>query len=135
MALEKYDDVDYHCGSETFAENDLPMENGATHIGFYMAWVVMKGRESEWLRERAGEGIRKLRAREMTGREFLLDYCDGKLVSLFLNEEMDAFTRGYYEWHYIGDYMATVVNLGVYEVEDSWENYEAMAGVLEKRYV
>ena len=38
----KYDDANWHCGSDTFPE-DQPEEYGATHIGLFLKWCFIQG--------------------------------------------------------------------------------------------
>ncbi|MBL8173063.1 MAG: hypothetical protein JNK48_00250 [Bryobacterales bacterium] len=134
VMLEKYDDADFHYGTEVFSRKDLPAENGATHMGFYLTWVLMKGMESAELRANAGEAVEKVRAREMTGRELLMEYSDQKLLPVDLNDEANRFTRSYYR-KYLTDYSALFGKAADrYEVENSWVNYDRIAAVIEKRW-
>ncbi len=40
--LSKFDDASWHSGGDDFPE-DLPEDNGATHIGFILTWLFEKG--------------------------------------------------------------------------------------------
>jgi len=103
-------------------------------MGFYLTWVVMRGMESAELRANAGAAVDKVRAREMTGRDLLMEYSDQKLLSVDLNEEANRFRRSYYE-KYMADYSALFGKAAdTYEVENSWANYDRMAAVIEKRW-
>ena len=73
-----YDKAEWHSGGEYPA--DLPPENGGTHIGMFLAWAIHRGLEGEVLREDFAEELAAVRARGMTGREFLFTCCDGKLT-------------------------------------------------------
>lgn len=77
-------------------------------------------------------------SRETTGPQFLLDDWDGKLAEDMLDETGDAFTRAYYPEHYLDDY-AKALHVGqhddaLYRVEDSWDNYDRVARVLDARF-
>jgi hypothetical protein len=131
----KYDDADYHYGDEVFAEKNLPLENGGTHIGFFLAWVLLNRMESDSLVEVAGEAIEKVRKREMTGREFLFEYCDEKLMANDLGPTANNFAEAYYD-RYLEEIDSTLgsSDKSVYEIEDTWTNYDVMAAVISKRF-
>jgi hypothetical protein len=134
-AAIKYDDADYHYGDDVFSEKHLPLENGGTHIGFFLAWVLLNGMESDTLRKEATDAIEKVRAREMTGREFLFSFCDEKLLSVDLNSAANSFAQAYYD-RYLGDFEAAFDSLApsTYEVADNWANYDLIAQVISRRY-
>lgn len=74
----------------------------------------------------------------MTGVEFLLKNCDGKLWSEDFNQEGLEFTKGYYEY-YLGDYSDLVlcefdIEYNIYEVEDKWNNYKSISIMLDTAY-
>jgi hypothetical protein len=131
----KYDDADYHYGDDVFSEKNLPLENGGTHIGFFLSWVVLNGMESEFLREGASDAIEKVKRREITGRDLLFHYCDEKLTSADLNNQVNSFAQVYYD-RYLQDYEATFGSIveSTYEIEDTWTNYETIAAVIDRRY-
>ena len=80
-----YDRADWHYGGEY--PEDLPEENGGTHIGMFLAWAFMTDLEGELHRGDAKASIAEVRARRVTGREFLFEECDGKFWDVDLNEE------------------------------------------------
>jgi len=135
MPNDKYDDADWHYSDAVFSEKSLPPENGGTHIGFFVAWVLMNGMESDSLRAESAEEIAKVKSRQITGRQFLFESCDEKLMACDLNEDANAFAVAYYD-RYLGDFDTALGSRapGTYEVEDSWENYDAMAAVIGDRY-
>lgn len=80
--------------------------------------------------------VQRVRERAITGRNFLLEECDGKLLPQMFTEEGCAFANKYYERIYTKDYYDTLV-VGLasgYMVADSWDNYERIAKVIEQRY-
>lgn len=132
-----YDQAEWHSGGNY--PDDLPAENGGTHIGMFLAWVIVNGMEGDELREYSSESLEAVRARRMTGREFLFKECDGKLCEWDLNEECNAFARYYYsapECIYLKDYAETLAAdlPSVYHVQDTWENYEKIAAVITERF-
>ena len=128
------DRADWHYDGDFPA--DLPIENGATHIGMYLTWIIKNNLQGELLDEEMPEAIADLKKRKINGRDFLLDYCDEKLTEDDLSEEGLAFTEDYYSDAYISDYEAILAkNLAsIYHVEDFWENYDKIAPVISKRF-
>ena len=134
MAIDR---IDWH--GESAEEAGFPNENGGTHIGIYLAWIIQHHLEGEFLQEESAEELEQVRNREITGREFLISMCDEKFWEEDLNEEAFAFTQAYYETHeYFNDYDATLVHpkalTDTYAVEDTWENYDLMAVVISQKF-
>lgn len=128
------DRADWHYGGDFPV--DLPIENGATHIGMYLTWIIKNNLQSEFLDEEMPDAINDLRKQKISGRDFLLDYCDEKFTEEELSEEGLAFTEDYYSEDYISDYEATLADglASIYYVENSWENYDKIAPAISKRF-
>lgn len=111
-------------------------ENAATHIGFFVAWAINKGLWGASQGTDEAGAIQRVRDRTITGRTFLIEQCDGKLFSGMLNQGGSAFAQKYYPRAYDKDYQRTlIVDLECdYLVEDSWNNYESIAEVIDQRY-
>ncbi len=138
MALDR---ADWHSGGEF--PDDLPPEAGGTHIGMFLAWAVLSGLQGEFHDDESADELDALRARRITGREFLFRACDGKFWADDLNAEGNEFAASYYSGPdgagygaYIGDYQnALALNLpNLYHVADTWDNYELIASVIDWRY-
>jgi hypothetical protein len=135
-----YDRADWHSGGEF--PSDLPPECGGTHIGIFLAWAIMNGLEGALHREDSQGELRLVRERRMTGRDFLFRACDGKFWDEDLNEEGNAFAQQYYSREgggygpYLQDYEATIAKglPSTYHVADSWEVYDRIAEVIDRRY-
>ena len=137
-----YDRADWHYGGDFPPE--LPRECGGTHIGIFLAWVILNGLEGEVHREAFSNELRKVRSRLMTGRQFLMDVCDEKFNDEDLNDEGNAFARDYYlgedgkgYGRYLDDYtkvLAAKCLRSFYHVEDTWENYDRLAPVIDRRF-
>jgi hypothetical protein len=134
-----YDRADWHYGGNFPA--GLPQENGGTHIGMFLAWAILNGLVGQEHHEDFPEALAAVRARTMTGREFLFKNCDGKFWEVDLNEEGNAFARAYYKkapgqrFDYLTDY-ADIFGDGaptLYHVSDTWENYDRIAELLTRR--
>ncbi len=128
------DRMDWHSGGD-FPE-DLAAECGGTHIGMYLAWIVNNELYGELHQEESSESIEKLKNREITGLDFLINDCDEKFWTEDLNEDGEAFTKHYYTEHYFVDYEKILgTNLStLYHVENSWDNYDKIATVLDQRF-
>lgn len=133
--MASIDRADWHYGND-FPEN-LPEENGGTHIGMYLNWVIDTELIGEFHLAESKDGIEKVKSGEITGRDFLFDYCDRKFWNEDLNEVGIQFTEHYYETNkYFKDYVKILVleSESIYQVEDNRKNYELIKQRLDKRF-
>jgi len=74
------DKLDWHSGGDF--PKDIPEENGATHIGMYVAWILHKGLYGDIHKETAQDSVmvNKVLNREITGREYFISQCDAKFT-------------------------------------------------------
>lgn len=140
----KYDDASWHYEGDFPA--DLPNENGATHIGMFLAWCIENDLISDWLREEAEEEIQQVKEGKLSGADFLISVCDEKLLDEDLSEIGNAFAQDYYEGDtdfaekfasYTDDYINTLDQEELesfYEVENTPENYQLLKKVIDKRF-
>ena len=132
--MANIDRADWHYGGNY--PNDLPPENGGTHIGMYLAWIILRGLGSKELVQHSGDTYNWVRNREVTGRDLLFTKFDEKFFDDLLSAEGKAFTRSYYETNgFANDYDRV---LGgdlptLYHVENTWENFDKLAPVLDER--
>lgn len=134
--MASIDRMDWHYGSENFPAG-LSNENGGTHIGMYLAWIIKNGMIGEIHREEAQEEIQMVLTQEWTGKKFLISVCDEKFWEEDLNELGNKFTAAYYtENGYHADYESSLLTglNDLYEVEDSWENYMKLEPIINQRY-
>jgi hypothetical protein len=134
-----YDKADWHSGGD-FPE-ELPAENGGTHIGMFLAWAITRNLEGEFRRDESEAELAAVRERAMTGRDFLFRACDGKFWDEDLSDEGNAFAEFYYgtggsAGPYFDDYRDILERdvQGTYYVEDTWENFDKLAAVIDRRY-
>lgn len=136
-----YDRADWHYGGDFPA--GLPPANGATHIGMFLAWAIASALEGERHRLRAPSALEAVRARRMTGRAFVIAYCDAQFTAEDLSEEGNAFTAAYYggddpqAGSYLADYEEALGRdlPSLYHVADTWENYDRIAPLVARRYL
>jgi hypothetical protein len=134
----KLDDAGWHYGG-TFPA-DLPPRAGATHMGVFLAWAVTRDLVSDEVFEDDEVELARLRRREITGTDLVMSLCDEKLVSGDFSEEGAAFAAAYYEGDrspgsrtYLDDYCDTVGAADVYRTPDTWETFDAVASVVDRR--
>jgi len=132
--MANIDRADWHYGGNYPSE--LPPENAGTHIGMYLAWIILRGLGSKELVLLSGDTYKWVRNREVTGRELLFTKLDEKFFDTLLSPEGEAFTRSYYETNgYANDYDRV---LGgdlptLYHIQDTWENFDKLVPVLDDR--
>jgi hypothetical protein len=149
--MTKYDDASWHYGGD-FPEG-LPEKNGATHTGMFLNWCVANDLVSEELKEDAYDEIEKLKRREITGAEFILESMDGKFSEYDLNDMGNAFARDYYvdETDFadkFSSFATDYINLfdsiaeesdfeyeTFYHIEDTYENYDLMKQIIGHRFM
>jgi len=131
-----YDRADWHYGGDY--PKDLPLENGGTHIGLFLAWIIKNNLEGEFHQKESSESIVKVRIEEISGRDILINMCDEKFWEEDPNEEGKSFTTHYYKSDlYLNDYdriLCTNVET-LYHVQDTWDNYHKLAPLISAAYV
>ena len=132
----KYDDASWHYGGDF--PKDLPDRAGAIHAGMFLAWALRSGLGGELYTEEDSQELEKLRSRETTPGEFFFSQCDGKLTDEEFNDEGNRFVAAYFDaadGKYLADYEATLGSQlpSLYHVPDSWESFDAIAPVLDRR--
>ena len=133
------DRIDWH--GEWAENHGFPYENGGTHIGMYLAWIIQHHLEGEFHQQENSEQLEKVRTRQITGRQFLIESCDEKFWEEDLNPEAYEFTKVYYDVdnpQYFKDYDEILVQkfdlTSIFAVADTWENYDLIAVMISKRY-
>ena len=132
----KYDDASWHSDGDFPA--DLAPEAGATHIGMYVAWLLLQGMAGEELVDDMKDELHALTQRTMTPAQFLL-VCDGKFLDDMINDEANAFTLEYYQADdclYPDDDIELLADdlPSIYHAADTWENFDRLAPVIAQRF-
>ncbi|MGO8933516.1 MAG: hypothetical protein ACLPLZ_08095 [Terracidiphilus sp.] len=133
----KYDDASWHYGGNF--PKDLPATAGATHTGMFVAWALLSGFAGDiYIRDFPNE-IPKLLSRSVTPGEFFLESCDGKFTDDDLSDEGNEFAQAYFDFQkgkYLADYELTLgAGLAdLYHVRDTWENFDRLKPVLDRRH-
>ncbi|MGL5712880.1 MAG: hypothetical protein ACRCXT_18210 [Paraclostridium sp.] len=135
------DCLDWHYNGEY--PKGIDKENACIHMGMYFTWIINSNLESEELTNTYKEDIIKIKNRKMTGKEFLIDNCNGILNDKFIYKEAREFTFWYYlssredYCQYLADYLDVFLDENInslYKLDDSWDNYEKISRVITSRY-
>ena len=134
-----YDRADYDYSTE---DQPLPKGHAATHIGMFLAWAGLHRLLNDFHEQHSAELVARLRARQITGRQFFEAACKDQFAEKDLNVEGNAFAEHYYRdasgerGAYFADYKKTLAAKlpSFWHVADSWENYEKIAPVITGRY-
>jgi len=87
------------------------------------------------------DDLNALKERRVTPGRLVIDACDEKFTDDELNDEGNAFATAYFgppkaRRQYLTDYEETLSDeLSLYHIKDSWENYEKLSPVIERRFV
>lgn len=105
----------------------------ADHIGLFLSWIIENGFEGE---ESDPEGTELVRKGEISGSEYLMEYCDGKLWKSDVREDILPFVENYYEEAYLSDYGEAVLtgDTQVYSVLSGKKEYESIKKLIDKAY-
>lgn len=127
-SAEVIDDIDRHVGEAG------SIDRAAGPMGIYLAWCANLDLLSDGLKQGIAGEVVRLRMRDLKPVEFLIKATAGTLRREHLNEVGLRFTERYYA-RYLDDY-AAALNLeasSIYDVEDSWDNYDRVAPELTRR--
>lgn len=148
--MSTYDNASWHYGGD-FPE-ELPEKNGATHTGMFLNWCINNYLISKEFKEDIKDGIEKIKRREITGAELVMDFMDGKFSEYDLNDMGNAFAQDYYKdetdfVNLFSSFADDYVNLfdtkaeendyeyeTFYHIEDTYENYDLMKQVIDYRF-
>jgi hypothetical protein len=134
-----YDDARWHLTDE-FPAN-LPHAAAATHTGMFVAWALLSGLGGG--AHATPEHVFQLAGRTITPGAFLLAECGGRFTDDDLDAEGNAFAQDYFDFdegEYLDDYEAAVGQgtpsgpQGLYYVDDTWDNFDRLAPVLDRRF-
>ncbi len=139
LSCMSYDRADFNYSSE---QEPLPKGHAATHIGMFLAWAALHGLVNEYHETHSAEPLRRLRQRNITGRQFFELACKEQFAEKDLNVEGNAFATHYYRDQagkrgaYFADYKKVLAARlpSFWHVADTWENYDRIAPVLDSRY-
>lgn len=107
----------------------------AEHIGLFMRWIIERGFEGE---DSDKEECEKVRNGQLSGAEYLLKNCDGKLWGEDIREDILPFAESYYDGNvYFNDYSRCCTNdddRPPYGVKCSETDYLRLKNKIDKAY-
>jgi len=114
---------------------ETSLEKAGTHIAMFLGWAITRDLVSMARLEDPSSAwyIGRIRSRERTPRDFLVDLCHNRLTETDLTDEGAGFAATYYS-RYLADYRRTFPEVAsIYDVEDTWENLDRIAAILDRR--
>jgi hypothetical protein len=133
--VKTYDKASWHSDEGDFPD-DLDERDAGTPMGMFLAWAAEQGLLSDTHTEDNADALRDLLEREITGRDYVFDLCDGKLTDEDFNKLGNQFARAYYDKHFMDDFVDVLGDdeESPYHVEDSWDNFDALKEMLDDRF-
>jgi len=137
------DRADWHIDSmmEILKQSGEVLDAGAeaAHIGFFLHWIITRDHMGEDLGELIDRDDRvAIHEGRLTGRQILMERCDGKFAECDVADEVLPFVNQYYmvEGGYPNDICSFLHETlpSVYHAEDSLENAEGVAAIVDRRY-
>ena len=92
----KYDDIDWH---EIFELNLNNEEILGKHIGHFLEWAFKKGLAGMYHLDEEEHEVKAVIEGTMSGMDFLLTHCDGKLTDEEFNLKGNLFAQKYYNYY------------------------------------
>ena len=149
MAIDRYD-WHYDSAAEAYRERnnitgELTEEQeeeiclyAADHIGLFLRWVIENGFEGE---ESDPEGCERVRKGEITGAQYLLEYCDGKFWDCDVCDEIKPVVEEYYNsddknrpYQYFDDLVAAIGEENIYQIISGNKEYNALKPLIDRAY-
>jgi hypothetical protein len=131
----KYDDASWHCHGGAFP-TDLPDAAAATHIAMFVMWALLSSLGGSRHVGESPQDLEQLKSRGITPVNYFLRACDGRFTDGDLSFQGNLFAASYFGYRYLQDYDNTFCqNLpSLYHVEDSWENFDRLKPLLNRRF-
>jgi len=136
--FDVYDKAKYHYGGN-FPE-DLDDFQGFVHTGMYVGWLIETDLLDQELYSDSKQAIKEFKDRRITGSQFYESQLDGVLLINDISEVGNRFSFDYFDFEtgkYLSDYEKTLA-IGLptlFHVQDTWENYEKIKKVIDKRFL
>lgn len=131
-----YDKAKYHYEGEF--PNELSIDQAFVHTGMFLGWIIENILFSKEFEQESQDEIKQFKMRKLTGTQIYMNW-DGVLASDMLNDEGNEFAKDYFDFEhglFPMDYVETFPEAEtIYHVEDTWENYNQIKKVIDKRYL
>lgn len=114
----------------------------ADHIGLFLRWVIENGFEGDGGDEEIfQEGCEQVRKGEITGTEFLMEYCDGKFWDCDICDEIKPFVEEYYNsndetrpYQYFKDLIEAIGKDNLYQIISGDKEYNALKPLIDRAF-
>ena len=153
MKFQVIDKAKWHAGAKN-APADIPFENGATHIAFFLRWCIEHDFLSKLNLADLGSDfdLEGLKSGRTDCREFFVNTMDGVLTTEDLNTKGGLFATAYYSSEktkfaklhgfYLSDYNDIIAthfkeknhDNAYFYYDYSDENYKTVKNVIDRRY-
>lgn len=114
----------------------VPSANTATPLALFVAWCAERGHLSDAFEQRHAAALKRLRARRLGPREFVLRETDGQLAEGDLAPEASAFAQAYLSRRYQQDFTRVLAAdlPSPFHVEADWASVDRLAPRLDEAF-
>lgn len=124
---ENVEDID----DETY---QLFQQYAGNHIGLFLAWLANRNLLGSESSDYSQEGMEQLQARQITGTDYLIDYCDTKFWSVDVAESLLPIIEEFYN-----DYLNLYTDCFAFDDQPysrlfSWSDYNQLAPKIDELY-
>jgi hypothetical protein len=135
--VDVYDNAKWHYEGDF--PDDLKEYQGYVHTGMFVGWLIENDMMSEKFKNEFADEIEGFKKQQYTGTQIYQTCCGGVLMLEDLSERGNRFALAYFNLEageYLGDYeaMLGILRPTIYHVADTWDNYELMKQVIDKRF-
>lgn len=130
---KKKQDINHRNISEN--EENIIWEYAGNHIAFFLTWIIKNGFCNDELADE--ENINLLMDERISGTDFLINSCDGKLLRSYISNTIVDFVDIYYDNRYFDDYCLFIerdIKGVVLGTRFSWEIYHKFEAVIDNAY-
>lgn len=120
----------------TAEDESIIWEYASNHIAMFLTWVIDNGFYGN-IHYEASDDIQLVKARKMTGTEFLAKHCDYRLSDEDFSPEILPFVECYYFQKYIQQYDKLFNKKAMALLHPSpfsWEDYDLIAKRITRAY-
>lgn len=105
----------------------------ADHIGLFLRWIIDNGFISDDEDIAVPKDCDRVRGGAMSGTDYLMTNCDGKLCEEDLCADIIPFVNDYYK-QYLKDYFELVAVSGCYTLLSGDKEYNKIRSAIDKAY-
>lgn len=143
---EVYDNIEWHYDSakkaysEAFGEYNLELVDinryAAAHIVYFLTWLIMNDALEKTTTHEIRSRIENVKNMIESPTDILLECFDGKLLQSDIDPKYIRFVDRYFEKEYISDYSNMLMGYkeDAYISEFTWDRYNKIAPIIDKRY-